>query len=203
MLEYCAGLAGKRVLDLGCGEGRFVRKLSALGAHVVGLDPTRGLLAHARTMSPAVPFVLGDAERLPFVDACFDAVIAYLVLIDIPDFRAAIHEVARVLRPSGLLIVANLNGFASSSKDGWVKDEQGERLYFPVVDYLEERAEVVAWRGICIENFHRPLSAYMKAFLASGLVLEDFQEPRAPAEAPKAEFYNQVPWHLTMRWRKP
>ena len=206
MLARAALLPPGRALDVGCGEGRFCRMLRARGWDVTGLDPTRALLEEARRRDRDGAYVEGVAEALPFDDGGFDLVVSYLSLIDIPDFRAAIAQMARVLAPGGRLLVANMNGFASAAIEGfgWVSDEAGQRRHFAIDRYLEERASWVEWRGIRILNHHRPLSAYMRAFLGEGLSLAHFDEPGpapgAPAE--RAEAYARVPWHCVMEWRK-
>lgn len=192
-----------RVLDVGCGEGRFCRRLASLGFEPVGIDPTARLLEQARDLDPSGEYHLGSAEAMPFGDDSFDLVISYLTLLDIPDFRAAIREMARVLRPGGRLMVANIGNHASSSATGWVKDEEGNRLYYPVDNYLDELEMWVGWKGIHIVNYHRPLSAYMAAFLGEGLVLEKFLEPEPVGCTPdEAANYKRVPWFSVVVWRK-
>lgn len=203
MMEQIRALMPSNALDVGCGEGRFCRRMKTLGVHTVGIDPTEGLLAKARELDPGGDYRQAFAEELPCADGSFDLVVAYLSLIDIPDFRAAIQEMARVLKPGGSLLIANMTNFASTSATGWVKDEQGNRLYFPIDNYLHEFAMWVAWKGIHIENWHRPLSAYFGALLGSELVLEEFREPPAQGcSQHEIEQYARAPWFLVMRWRK-
>jgi SAM-dependent methyltransferase len=104
---------GQRVLDLGCGEGRHVIAACALdGVDAVGVDLSLKDLATARQrmeeFSEQAPqggalfaVLAGDALRLPFPDASFDAVICSEVLEHIPDYRGAIAEIHRVLKPGG------------------------------------------------------------------------------------------------------
>ena len=189
-------------LDVGCGEGRFCRMLKACGVRTVGIDPTEALLRQARERDPEGDYRPGRAERLEFADASFDLVVSYLTLIDIPDIGAAIPEMARVLRPGGTLLIANLTSF-STAGPAWKQDAAGTP-YFGIDHYLEERAQWVSWRGIRIRNWHRPLSTYMSLLLGTGLQLRHFAEPAPQGGDPaKADRYRRVPWLLIMEWEKP
>ena len=205
MTARLRGLAGGAALDVGCGEGRFCRILRAEGFAPVGLDPTEELLAAARARDPDGRYVEGRAEALDFPDAGFDLVVSCLSLIDIEDAATAIAEMARVLKPGGTLLVANLTGFSSArAHDGWQRDLLGRPTHFAIDRYLEARATWERWRGISIRNWHRPLSDYMRWFLAQGLILTHFDEPAATGGEPaKAERYGRVPWYVIMEWRKP
>jgi ubiquinone/menaquinone biosynthesis C-methylase UbiE len=94
----------ERALDVGYGEGRFCRMLSAAGLAATGIDPTGPLIETARQREPSGDYRLGEAGELEFEAASFDLVVSYLTLIDIADFRAAIDEMARVLKPGGSLL---------------------------------------------------------------------------------------------------
>src|SRR5690349_14891258 len=187
-------------LDVGCGEGRFCRMLRAAGVQATGIDPTRKLLELARERDPAGDYRLGRAEQLEFAESSFDLAVSYITLIDIPDFRAAIGEMARVLRPGGSLLMANLTGFTSACADrGWVRDASGKHLHFPVDNYLREFPIWLEWSGIRIQNWHRPLEAYMSAFLEAGLTLRFFAEPAPVSGQPEhQERARRVPWFVVM-----
>ena len=205
MLGRVAAGRFANALDVGCGEGRFCRMLKAAGVVATGIDPTRQLVEAARRRDPSGDYRLGRAERLEFEPASFDLVVSYLTLVDIADFRTAISEMARVLKPGGSLLIANLTGFTSAcAAEGWVRDEAGGRLHFPVDRYLDEFSFWLEWAGIRIENWHRPLAAYMAALLESGLHLAVFLEPEpVSGEAPRRENYRRVPWFVVMEWRRP
>ena len=89
-----------RVLDVGCGNGAYQRRLSG-----VGMDLSTGMLSAARTHT-SNPLVCGDAQRIPFADAAFDVVLAPHMLYHVPDRTAAAHEMRRVLRYGGVCVVA-------------------------------------------------------------------------------------------------
>ena len=206
MLPCALARSPNTALDVGCGEGRFCRMLRRHGVEVTGIDPTPKLIAAARARDAKSTYLEVPAEQLPFEDDSFDLVVSYLTLIDIPDIQAAIHEMARVLKPGKPLLIANLNSFNTACVDsGWVKDSAGQHLHYPVDRYLEERAVWIEYRGIRVLNHHRPLSTYMRSLLAAGLRLSHFDEP-APtpgAPEPKATLYRRAPWFLVMEWLNP
>lgn len=192
-------------LEIGCGEGRFCRMMRDWGIRPVGIDPTEALIRQARDRDPEGDYRLGRAEQLAFEPDSFDLVVSYLSLIDIPDIKTAITEMSRVLKPGGTLLIANLTGFTTAAGDiGWIRDKDGVRLYFPVDNYLEERVFWTSWRGIRIQNWHRPLSAYMSLLLGHGLELKFFAEPIPTGGDPaKAARYRRVPFYVVMEWAKP
>ena len=102
---------GLRVLEIGCGQGPLVNHLPARGASMVGIDMSRSSLeraaAGARELGwgDRVRLLQADAERLPFPDDTFDAVVSFGVLHHTPDTASAVQEIGRVLRPGGRTIV--------------------------------------------------------------------------------------------------
>ena len=112
--RVCAMLHGRagRVLDIGCGPGLMTRALVERGCEVWGLDVLESAVAWARAEAEKAPwgdrahYVVGDADALPFPAATFDTVIAMGVLEYLSDVHRFVSEVRRVLRPSGLLVVA-------------------------------------------------------------------------------------------------
>ena len=177
--------------------------LQARGIPVVGIDPTEELLAAAKRRNPKGEYQIARAESLPFLDASFDLVVSYLTLIDVADFRAALKEMVRVLTPKGILLIANLNSFVTSCPSGWIKDQHGRYLHYPVDRYLEEFPEWVEWSGIRIENWHRPLSAYVRELLAQGLKLTFFDEPQPQSgDDDRQARYRRAPWFMVMEWQR-
>lgn len=206
MVGRVAGRGFRTALDVGCGEGRFCRVLRQLDVEPVGIDPTEALITRAQERDPDGTYLRAVAEALPFRPQSFDLVVSYLTLIDITDFEAAIAEMGRVLKPGGTLLIANLNSFVTANPNGsgWVRDAEGRCLHYAVERYLDTYASWLSWKGIEIENWHRPLSAYMHALLAEGLQLVAYDEP-APVGGPEdwTERYRRVPYAHVMEWRKP
>jgi SAM-dependent methyltransferase len=102
---------GKRVLEVGCGQGAVLNHLAGAGANAVGIDMSwasmRRALAGAVELQQrrVVHVAAADCERLPFADAAFDAVVSFGVLHHTPDTRRAISEIRRVVKTGGLAIV--------------------------------------------------------------------------------------------------
>lgn len=98
----------RRLLDLGCGTGQLAARLQGElhGARVVGCDFSAGMLARAAERSRRVRWVRGDALRLPFAAASFDAVTTTEAFHWFPDQQGVLRECRRVLAPGGRLLVA-------------------------------------------------------------------------------------------------
>ena len=101
LLAAVAAEAGTRLLDVATGPGYVASRAVERGVDAVGLDFSEAMLAFARSRSPGVEFVRGDATALPFADASFDAVVAAFVLLHLGVPERAASEAARVLRPGG------------------------------------------------------------------------------------------------------
>lgn len=183
MLELLGCVQGRRILDLGCGEGRFARMLSRAGAQVTGIDPVAEFIRHADTQNCGAEFIVAEAAAIPSASGSFDDVVSYLTLVDIEDLEPAADEIARVLKPGGRFLAATISNLASPS-DGWVKDADGNRLHRPVDRYMECFAIDLAWSGLQIVNYHRPLSHVLGVFLRRGLALTAFLEPLPPINDP-------------------
>lgn len=106
--EYCAG---KRVLDVACGEGYGCNLLAQVASEVVGLDIDADTVAYARRTygESASHFIIGDATKLPFADASFDVITSFETIEHFADHDAFLDEVARVLRPNGVMIISSPN----------------------------------------------------------------------------------------------
>lgn len=99
-----------RVLDVGCGSGLLLATLGADARLRVGCDFRRNLYVQAKPeLSGSVLFVQSDAARLPFPDGCFDLVTCLAVIGELPNWRAALSEMARCVAPGGALYLTVAN----------------------------------------------------------------------------------------------
>ncbi|MGB6286773.1 MAG: class I SAM-dependent methyltransferase [Xanthobacteraceae bacterium] len=106
-LDWLDAPKNQKWLDVGCGNGAFTEVLIArcAPAAVIGVDPSEGQLAYARgrTGTKRAKFRVADAQALPFPDKSFDAATMALVIVFIPDPAKAAREMARVVRPGGIV----------------------------------------------------------------------------------------------------
>ena len=100
---------GQRILDLAAGTGSSSLPFAAVGAHVVACDFSLGMLKVGRNSHATLPFVAGDALRLPFADEVFDAVTISFGLRNVADPDAALAEMGRVTKPGGRLVVCEFS----------------------------------------------------------------------------------------------
>jgi SAM-dependent methyltransferase len=151
------GLAtARRALDVGCGLGHWTRALSNVLApdiQFVGLDREAGWArqaqAAASTGPPHFAFCAGDACRLPFPDGSFDLVTCQTLLIHLDDPIEAIRNMVRVLRPNGVLLLAEPNNLAQRATYGSSQYEAG-LTSIPItwrLQYLCERGKSALGQG--------------------------------------------------------
>jgi SAM-dependent methyltransferase len=177
-------VAGRRVLEVGCGAAMCSRWLRSQGAEVIGLDLSGQMLAHAQRAAVRtgvrVPLVQADAQELPFADASVDvACTAFGAIPFVQDSAAVMREVARVLRPGGRWV------FATSHPLRWIfLDDPGpaglvaHTSYFDRTPYVEADDEGVP----SYVEHHRTLGDRVREIVAAGLRLVDLVEPEWPVE---------------------
>jgi SAM-dependent methyltransferase len=180
--EHLAG-AG-RVLDVGCGEGQ-VSRLAARGPveFVAGVDPTWAQLDVARRRGGQVRYARAGAAHLPFASSSFDAVVACLVFEHIDDVDGALAEVGRVLTDDGRFLFFLNHPLLQTPNSGWIDDQilDPPEQYWRVGPYLvEDRSIEEVEKGVFIPFIHRPLSRYVNAMAAAGLVIRRMEEPAPP-----------------------
>jgi SAM-dependent methyltransferase len=175
-------VAGRRVLEVGCGAASCTRWLTGRGAYAVGVDLSSGMLAQARLASNRCgvtsPLLLADAEALPFRADSFDlACSAFGAVPFVADSALVMREVARVLRPGGRWV------FAVTHPMRWVfLDDPGEsglvavHSYFDRTPYVERDEQGVP----SYVEHHRTLGDRVRELVAAGLALHDLVEPEWP-----------------------
>jgi len=178
-------VAGARVLDLACGQGRMSRYLARRGADVLGVDVSAAMLSKARAAGPAgITYLCADVTRAPtwWDGRPFDGCTCELALMDIDDLAGALATVAAVLRPGGWFV-------ASVMHPCFPGNGRGQSSWPPGGGYERE-----GWwtspghnpEGVRIRvgATHRKLSTILNALHDAGLEAERFAEPPAPVPVP-------------------
>lgn len=190
MLRYMGDVQGLHILDLGCGEGGYARRLAAAGAQVVAVDCSEAAIRYAeeqarREKLPIAHHLRNSNDLFGIPDESFDMVLCSMMLMDCEDLDGTLREVVRVLKPGGRLFVSMLHPcFDGNHERGIGRQGQGATREVVVKNYFEPRewdaplpngTRSVIWR-------HRTLSEYVKAFISAGLTIADMNEPRATDE---------------------
>jgi SAM-dependent methyltransferase len=181
ILDLAGDVAGRRILDAGCGSGCLFAALRERGAIVTGIDSSTRMLELARQrLGASAALHLADlGSPLPFADGAFDDVIASLVLHYLEDWTAPLAELRRVLMPGGRLIASVDHPFASQMQAG------------PGADYFATRKWSFEWtfggHSALMSFWHRPLHAMTDAFTAAGFRIAVISEP-SPARGARELF---------------
>ncbi|HEX2047775.1 MAG TPA: class I SAM-dependent methyltransferase [Acidimicrobiales bacterium] len=199
MLDLLGDVAGRRVLDAGCGPGFYASELVARGATVVGFDASAEMVRLAwQRVGGAATFRGHDLGRpLDWLDDdVFDAALLALVIHHVDDRLGALREMHRVLRPGGVLVVSTHHPTADWARLGG--------SYF-TVEKLDERWHDGEWR---VRYWRQPLTATCDEFADAGFFIERLVEPR-PVPEMADRFPDdyakllQEPGFVDFRLRKP
>ena len=192
VLALLGDVAGRDVLDAGCGEGFFSRVLAARRARVTGVDRSPRLLALARAQAlSGTTCREADLSRpLPELTGRFDAVASYLALNDVEDYRGFAATLAALARPGARVVLALNNPYS------FLVRGEGH-----VTDYFASGARGVygglsAQLGVPVRYYHRTLEEYLDAFLGAGLRL------RTLADVPSGQS-GGIPSFMILAFDKP
>jgi SAM-dependent methyltransferase len=166
-----------RVIDVGCGDGRHLRAAAARGCYAVGIDYDLAALRATRSQLTAhrPQIVAADAAHLPFGDGAFDVAICTETLEHLPDDRAAVREITRVLAAGGMLLGAVPSHFTErvywALSRGYRSAPGGHvRIYTPrqLAETLRDAGlsmtaigyahfvDSIVWLRFCLTDFLRP-----------------------------------------------
>ncbi|MFZ0891884.1 MAG: class I SAM-dependent methyltransferase [Thermoplasmata archaeon] len=216
LLSILGSVRGKRILEIGCGNGYLTRRFRRQGAlRAVGVDASLASIRLARRREAARPsgaeFVHGNAARLPRFDSeSFDRVVANMSLMDIHDGAATIREASRLLRRRGRFVFSiNHPCFEIDEKSTWLVEQApfDESVARKVEGYRNERAVRVAWHVSEEEwgyttSYHRTLSTYVQYLHDAGLVISRLAEPAPKSEllqkSSQGRYIAQIPLHLVV-----
>jgi ubiquinone/menaquinone biosynthesis C-methylase UbiE len=220
LLGLLGAVAGKRVLEIACGNGYLARKLARLGARVTAIDASVGLIALAQQREDRDPLGIAyhvtDAARLDVLpDETFDVAVSNMALMDIEDADGAMREAARVLRMGGRFLASFSHPcFDVPGASAWAVERMDytSTVWRKVSRYREVFQGWCPWRLQGPQGYHRtpayhrPLSWYFRALRRAGLVVTALEEPEPTeeclAESPQNEWIVRIPLHIVLEAHK-
>lgn len=177
-------LAGKHVLDLGCGYGWHCIYAAERGAaSVIGVDLSERMLAIAKekTSYPQVSYLRQAIEDMHFAADSFDLVLSSLAMHYVPCFTQVLQCVHKCLRAGGCFVFSVEHPlFTAQGPQDWHYDEAGNIQHFPVDKYFCEGARQTCFLGETVTKYHRTLTTYLDGLLQSGFILQRVVEPQPP-----------------------
>jgi len=133
ILALVDDVSGRRVLDVGCGDGELAVELSRRGAVVTGIDASSDMIeaarARARREGTNITFIVGEAARIPFAPEAFDVVVAVTILCFAAEPAPVFREIARILRPGGVLVIGELGRWSLWAAARRIRARLGSSLW--------------------------------------------------------------------------
>jgi SAM-dependent methyltransferase len=190
LLEVLAPEPEASYLDVGCGEGRVMRRVTAIGATVHGVDINEQLAVRAR------PSMVADMLSLPIRDDSYDGVYTVLTLEHVVDHELFFGEAARVTKLGGVLALVVNHPTWTAPDSTPISDSDGEVLWRPGEYFSRGSSQVPAGDGR-VTFHHRSMSDLLNAAAEAGWCLQHM------VERPHHEIEDQVgiPRLLACRWR--
>jgi len=172
-------LAGKSVIDLGCGYGWFCRVAREQGAaEVIGVDISEKMLARAVELTDdvCIRYQRSDLESLELQDNCLDLVYSSLALHYLPELDTLFYKIQRALKPGGSLVFSMEHPiYTCATRQGWLTDANGER-FWGVNRYQEQGKRVSNWLAEGVIKYHRTLGTTINALIKVGLTISEVNE---------------------------
>lgn len=161
LLAMIQPLEGCRVLDLGCGTGRYLGLVSRRSKRVVGLDLSRGMLQRARREredANPVDWVQASVEQLPFSEASFDRVMSGLVLDHVQNLNAFFRGVAGVLKRDGRAVITAIHPQMQRLTGSFVQFSAAGREYHTqgTIHEVSDIVGAIHQAGLSVENIQEP-----------------------------------------------
>ncbi|WP_347113892.1 class I SAM-dependent methyltransferase [Leclercia sp. S52] len=172
-------LAGRSVIDLGCGYGWFCRVAREQGAaEVIGVDISEKMLARAAELTDdvCIRYQRSDLESLELQDNCLDLVYSSLALHYLPELDTLFGKIQRALKPGGSLVFSIEHPiYTCATRQGWLTDDNGDRFWC-VNRYQEQGKRVSNWLAEGVIKYHRTLGTTINALIKAGLTINEVNE---------------------------
>jgi 2-polyprenyl-3-methyl-5-hydroxy-6-metoxy-1,4-benzoquinol methylase len=173
MRAMLPAIAGKRVLDLGCGFGQLSRWLAAEGAaSVLGIDLSEKMLGRAieETKSAAVSYERSDLEQLVLAPESRELVVSSMALHYVADFNRVACSIHAALVPGGDLVFSVEHPiYGARAEPEWTTAADG-RQGFVIADYGIEGKRVTNWIADGVVKYHRNIATMLNSLTAAGFL---------------------------------
>ncbi|MCL2466577.1 MAG: class I SAM-dependent methyltransferase [Micrococcales bacterium] len=205
-------LRGKRVLDLGCGQGHGCRLYSDLGAgSVLGIDISEKMLAVARELNSAsnISYRRLSMEEVGGLPPSFDVVVSSLAVHYVEDFVSLARDVFLLLSDGGHFVFSQEHPLTTAPKAGihWAYDTDGSPAYYQLSDYSVSSQRTIFWIVDGVVKHHRTFSDIINSLVSVGFAIDRVLEPVVPEEVvqriPNYQKNRHVPNFLLVDARKP
>ena len=183
MRRLLPDVAGKRVLDIGCGYGHNCLDFAQKGAQrVLGIDLSEKMLAVARSESthPHIEYRRMDMADLSQLNPGYDLIYSSLAFHYAADFGALAADIVRLLNPGGQLLYSQEHPLVTATidcKGHYNRDEQGRAISYTFSDYARSGQRVGTWFVDGVVNYHRPMGEILTTLARAGLVIDEVVEP--------------------------
>jgi SAM-dependent methyltransferase len=194
-----------RTLEVGCGEGRVTRDLTARGHTVVAVEPAATLAGYAKAEDTRGAYVVAAGNALPFPASTFDVVVAYNALQVVNDMAGTVQEVARVLASGGSLCACVAHPATDLGRFTDGTDGAGPQLVvrdgYLETRRVEDRVEVDG-HAMTFRGWTYSLEHYSRALEGAGLTINAIREPKPARAGERYERWQRVPLFLNFRATK-
>lgn len=187
MINFLKGeTKDKKILDLGCGSGFFIKELTKMGAKkVIGLDISKKLIEIAKKENPKIDFYVGSALKTPFKKNEFDVVVSSLMVHYIKNLNKLFGEISRILNKKGLFVFSMHHPLMEVSERMKINGKKSNKKIL-LKPYFHNK--MYQWKlrdKLNLIGYHHTFEMIFNELSKNSFVVEDLKEPRAPKKTKK------------------
>jgi len=195
-------LTNKSILDMGCGYGENCKEFVRLGASFVqGIDISNKMLEIAihENSDEKIIYSNEGIEDIQHFENKFDVIISSLAVHYVSDFNKLAHDVFNLLKNNGVFIFSQEHPLTTAPINGaeWVKDNDGNKVYYCLSDYSVTGERTVSWFVDNVTKYHRTFSDIINTLTNNGFCIDSLIEP-----IPSEEITNKLPEYKS-HYHKP
>ncbi len=154
---------------------------------MIGADISNNMIEYANqhNKDECTEFICSAIEDLQFENQSFDLIVSSLVLHYVKDYLEIVSKIRRWLRVGGIFVfsIEHLMVTSQNPMQGWVNNEQGQKVFWPVDNYGEEGERRQSWFIDGVIKYHRKMTTLVNELVEEGFQIERMEEPEATAEA--------------------